>query len=182
MKRLVLAALFALTFQACRDLSIPPPASPSNVGQILGACGGLTVKDYITGHPGASSLDDVAGITCKIDEKLDDVSFLTSTAATVCAHALGAYGLPPPQTVSAARTDITGQATCTQSTSQCGYAFFIKQKDRRSTDLELLGAAGCSTPSDSARGVLFACCVLPGAVPSPITVNPPTTTTTTTPK
>jgi hypothetical protein len=54
-----------------------------------------------------------------------------------------------------------------QAQRPCGYAFFIRQRDQLNTDLELLGASGCAAAADSARGVLFACCVQPTTPPMP---------------
>ena len=166
---IVCSALALLGVSGCRDLSIPPP--PSTVVAILRACPGSTVQSYVAGKKNLTA-DDAAGVVCQMDEKLDAASLLPSTAATVCAHALNAYAGPLPQTVSAIRTDGTGQATCARSQNPCGYAFFIKQKDTMSTNLELLGPQGCSVPTDATRGVLFACCIQPGP---PATTTPPVT-------
>ena len=160
--------IFALSLQGCRDLSIPP-AEP-NARDELAACGGSTVVDYTMNKPGAGSFKDVATLTCRIDEKVDYASMLSATASTVCAHAMNAYAPPLPRKITAARTDGNGTTTCAQTQTQCSYAFFIKQ-GKLTSDLELLGPNGCSATTDSARGVLFACCGVPAPI-NPTNPNP----------
>lgn len=166
---LLLFALFG-----CRDLSLPPPEP--NARQELAACPGSTTVAYTsTTNPG--KLGDVANIMCQLDQRLDNSSYLATSAATVCAHAINAYALAPPQVVSPARVTGTGQQMCAQVQRPCGYAFFIRQRDRLNTDLELLGVSGCSNSADSARGVLFACCVQPSTPTTPGPGQPSTPTT-----
>ena len=172
-KLLTLSALL-LTLLGCRDLSVPPPEP--NARQELAACSGSTTVAYTsTSNPG--KLGDVANIMCRLDQRLDNSSYLATSAATVCAHAINAYALAPPQIVTPARVTDTGQQTCTQVQRPCGYAFFIRQRDQLNTDLELLGVSGCSVAANSARGVLFACCVQPATPTTPGSGQPSTPTT-----
>jgi hypothetical protein len=172
MTKPVLAILSVTTIFACRDLSVPEP--PNHVHDVYAACAGSTVQDFLTANPNAKALDDVAAVTCKIDEKLNDASFLASTAATVCAHALNAYAQSMPQTVAAAWVATNGNASCAQTQSQCGYAFFIYQKSPRASELKLLGPGGCGVAASSGSGVLFACCVQPAPPPDGGSVHIPT--------
>lgn len=179
MNKIFPAALTGLLviLQGCRNLDLPPP--PTKVKEVLAACPSSTVSEYFATHPDANSVDDIAALTCKLDGKLDSTSSLASTAASVCAHALGAYAPPLPRSVGAIQSDTTGQQTCVQSQKQCGYALFIKQIDGRATNLELLGPAGCGRAPDLNRGVLFACCEVPSPPPGstfPTPTDPPTTT------
>ena len=167
----LLAVLFG-----CRDLSVPPPEP--NARQELAACSGSTTVAY-TQTSNAGKIGDLANITCQLDQRLDNSSYLSTSAATVCAHAINAYALAPPQIVAAARVTGTGQQTCMQVQRPCGYSFFIRQRDQLNTDLELLGVSGCTVPADSARGVLFACCVQPATPTTPGSGQPGTTTPTT---
>jgi hypothetical protein len=72
LKRFACVVFGSFTLLSCRDLSIPPP--PSKAGDILRACTASTVRDYTSANSNVGSLDDVASITCKIDEKMDDAS------------------------------------------------------------------------------------------------------------
>ena len=178
MRKQLASCCLILALAGCRDLSVPPPEP--NARQELAVCSGSTTVEYTsTANPG--KLGDVANIMCRLDQRLDNSSYLATSAATVCAHAINAYALAPPQIVSPARVTGTGQQTCTQVQRPCGYAFFIRQRDQMNTDLELLGVAGCSVAADSARGVLFACCVQPSTPTTPGPGQPTTPTTPTTP-
>lgn len=169
-----------LLLAGCRDLSVPPPEP--NAQKELAACPGSTTVEYTaTSNPG--KLGDVANIVCRLDQRLDNASYLATSAATVCAHAINAYAQPPPQIVAPARiSGSTGQQTCAQAQRTCGYAFFIRQRDPLNTDLELLGVSGCAASADSTRGVLFACCMQPATPTTPGDPGPGTPTTPTTPK
>lgn len=169
--------LVLLALAGCRDLSVPPPEP--NARQELAVCPGSTTVEY-TSTTNAGKIGDVANIMCRLDQRLDNAAYLATSAATVCAHAINAYALAPPQIVSPARVTGTGLQTCMQTQRPCGYAFFIRQRDQLNTDLELLGASGCSAAADSARGVLYACCVQP-APPTTPGGGPGQPTTTTTP-
>lgn len=157
-------SLMLLALVGCRDLSVPPPEP--NARQELAVCPGSTTVEY-TSNTNPGKIGDVANIMCRLDQRLDNSAYLATSAATVCAHAINAYAQVPPQIVSPARVTGTGQQTCMQAQRPCGYAFFIRQRDQLSTDLELLGASGCSAAADSARGVLFACCVQPATPTTP---------------
>jgi hypothetical protein len=178
--RIVLLGLLASA--GCRDLTLPPV--PSHADEILRACQASAIHEYTDARQEAGSADDAARIACKLAERLDQTSDLATTAATVCAHALGAYTPPFPRTASAAMvgdghgSGVSGQATCVQSRASCGFALFVRQSHGTSSSLELLGPSGCNTSPDPTRGVLFACCVQPAApLPPPGPVGAGTTTT-----
>jgi hypothetical protein len=166
----------------CRDLTLPPV--PSHADEILRACQASAIREYTDARKDAGSAEDAARIACKLAARLDQTSDLVTTAATVCAHALGAYTPPFPRTAAAAMvgdghgSGVSGQATCLEARASCGFALFVRQSRGTSSSLELLGPSGCATAPDATRGVLFACCVQPAtALPPPGPVGPGTTTT-----
>ena len=96
MRKQFASCCLVLALAGCRDLSVPPPEP--NARQELAVCSGSTTVEYTsTANPG--KLGDVANIMCRLDQRLDNSSYLATSAATVCAHAINAYALAPPQIV-----------------------------------------------------------------------------------